>query len=137
VALAPASEADDGPSLLAEATRSHPEGSPEARGAELYLSEGCWYCHTQQVRPIVTDVGLGPVSTPGDYAYDDFDVLGIERIGPDLAHAGSRPPTDDRTWNLEHLRDPRAIRSWSTMPSYAYLSERDLADLAAYVAALD
>ncbi len=119
------------------ATRSYPEASLEERGAELYVAEGCWYCHTQQVRPIVTDVGLGPVSVPGDYAYDHVDVLGIERVGPDLAHAGTRSPTEDASWNAAHLRDPRARRPWSTMPSYDHLAEDDLAALAAYVAGLD
>jgi hypothetical protein len=137
VVVAPASETDDGPSLLAATTRNHPAGSPEARGAEIYVAEGCWYCHTQQVRPIVTDVRLGPVSVPGDYHYDDVDVLGIERIGPDLAHAGARWPTEDAAWNEQHLRDPRAVRPWSPMPGYGHLDDRDIADLAAYIASLD
>jgi cbb3-type cytochrome c oxidase subunit II len=137
VAVAPALESDDPPSRLAAATRSYPDSSLERRGAELYLAEGCWYCHTQQVRAVVTDVGLGPVSVPGDYAYDGADVLGIERIGPDLAHAGTRQLTEDVSWSGAHLRDPRAARPWSTMPSYGHLSDGDLAALAAYVASLD
>lgn len=138
VAVAPASESDEGPSLLASASRRYPAHSPEARGAELYVVEGCWYCHTQQVRPIVTDVRLGPVSTPGDYFYDEADVLGIERIGPDLTHAGSRSPTDSVRWNLEHLRDPRGgSRPWSPMPAYGHLGEDDLIALASYIAGLE
>jgi cbb3-type cytochrome oxidase subunit 1 len=137
VALLPALESDEPASALAAATRSYPVSSSEARGAELYVAEGCWYCHTQQVRPIVTDIGLGPVSVAGDYVYDDVDLLGLERIGPDIAHAGTRFPTEDVTWNVRHLQDPRSVRPWSTMPRYAHLDDDDLAALAAYVASLD
>ena len=111
----------------------------ELEGREVYISEGCMYCHTQQVRGIVTDVGLGPVSMAGDYANDEPHQLGLSRLGPDLMHVGSRPPTDSVRWTLEHLTSPRSgetARSWSIMPSYDYLSERDLVALSQYIAAL-
>jgi cbb3-type cytochrome c oxidase subunit II len=120
---------------LAAATREHPDASPQARGREIYAAEGCWQCHTQQVRAIVTDVGLGTVSQPGDYVYDPDDLLGARRIGPDLAHVASRG------WDFEslmdHLADPRATRSWSVMPSYSHLDTADLEALAAYLASLE
>jgi hypothetical protein len=54
-------------------------------GQEIYLSVGCASCHTQMVRPIIADVGLGPVTL------DDANVvLGTRRFGPDLADVGSR-----------------------------------------------
>jgi cbb3-type cytochrome c oxidase subunit II len=106
------------------------------QGREVYIREGCTTCHTQQVRAVVTDVGLGPVTRYGDVIFEDPEVLGSERIGPDLMHAGSREPTDDVAWVIQHLRDPRAIRPWSAMPSYAHLSETDLAALAEYVVSL-
>ncbi len=55
------------------------------RGGELYLSLGCASCHTQMVRPIVADVGLGAVSLN-----DSNQVLGARRFGPDLSDIGSR-----------------------------------------------
>jgi cytochrome c oxidase cbb3-type subunit II len=55
------------------------------RGGELYLSLGCGSCHTQMVRPIVADVGLGAVSLN-----DSNQVLGARRFGPDLSDIGSR-----------------------------------------------
>ncbi|HSG78963.1 MAG TPA: cbb3-type cytochrome c oxidase subunit I [Acidimicrobiia bacterium] len=135
------------PSILAEQSASRNRVDAEnVRGYELYVSEGCWYCHTQQVRAIVTDVGLGPVSVPGDYYYDDADVIGLERIGPDLTHAGSRQPTNSRRLVRAHLLDPRdppgdgvdaVRRPWSTMPSYDYLSDEDIRALAAYVTGLE
>lgn len=110
--------------------------SQVARGRGVYLREGCTYCHTQAVRPIVTDADLGPVTRPGDLVFEEPDVTGLMRIGPDLMHAGARGDAGDPAWVAAHLRDPRAERPWSLMPSYAYLSEEDLAALAHYVAAL-
>jgi cbb3-type cytochrome oxidase subunit 1 len=135
--VVPAQDSDAEPSLLAERSRALAEGSPGDRGRLLYLSEGCMYCHTQQVRAVVTDVGLGPVSVAGDYAFDPAGIAGYQRLGPDLAHAGSRDLTESVRWVRDHLVDPRAIRPWSTMPSYRYLSEDDLTALAVYVAGLE
>ncbi len=115
-------------------------GSVEAVGRDVYVREGCMYCHTQQVRPIITDVDLGPVSLPGDYALEVPPLLGSVRIGPDLTHAGARSPTDEATWVIAHLRSPRTgpgARSWSIMPSYDYLSDADLTAVGLYVSALE
>ncbi len=133
----PAIDANREPTLLADASRDLIEGSLELDGRDVYVAEGCAYCHTQQVRAIVTDVGLGPVSVSGDYAHDPAGIFGVSRIGPDLAHAGSRSPTDDPAWVKAHLSDPRAERPWSTMPSYAHLTDAELTALAAYVAGLE
>ena len=121
---------------LADTGRLIAAGSVEERGLEIYVQEGCVACHTQQVRPIVTDVGLGPVSQPGDYAYDPLPLLGTVRIGPDLMRAGLREPTSDAAWVAAHLADPRAARPYSLMPAYDHLSDDDLDAVAAYVTTL-
>lgn len=59
--------------------------SAALEGREIYLSVGCASCHTQMVRPIIADVGLGPVTLD-----DTNQVLGARRFGPDLADVGSR-----------------------------------------------
>ncbi|MCJ7726208.1 MAG: cbb3-type cytochrome c oxidase subunit II, partial [Acidimicrobiia bacterium] len=131
----PAIDVGAEPSSLAATTREHPDASPQARGREIYLAEGCWQCHTQQVRSIVADVGLGAVSVPGDYVYDGGDLLGSRRIGPDLTHLAGRG------WDfpslLAHLSNPREARPWSVMPSYGYLSAEELEYLAFYLAGLE
>jgi cbb3-type cytochrome oxidase subunit 1 len=137
VFIMPAYDADAEATLLADSSRSLADGSQAARGLEVYVSEGCWYCHTQQVRAVVTDLGLGPVSTAGDYVYDPAGTLGVARLGPDLAHAGSREPTSDPEWVAAHLADPRVERPWSTMPAYGHLTGDDLTALAAYIAGLE
>jgi hypothetical protein len=54
-------------------------------GQEVYRSVGCGSCHTQMVRPVVSDVGLGGVTLS-----DSNQVLGSRRFGPDLSDAGTR-----------------------------------------------
>ncbi len=121
--------------ILADADRRYRTDDAITEGRALYVQEGCWYCHTQQVRPIVSDVGLGAVSVVGDYVYESPVLFGVQRIGPDLMHAGSRPQTDDPGWLVGYLSDPRSERSYSNMPSYDHLSASELDDLAAYIAA--
>jgi hypothetical protein len=117
-----------------------PEATPASglsavglEGREIYVAEGCWYCHTQQVRPIVTDAKLGPVTQSDLLASFAPDTLGIQRIGPDLAHVGNREPTNNKTWLTEFLTDPRSVREDTLQPEYSHLSEADLAALVQYL----
>ena len=120
--------------ILADSVRTYGADAVIAEGRSIYLAEGCWYCHTQEVRGIVTDVRLGPVAQPGDYAHEVPSVAGVGRIGPDLMFVGSRSVTVD--WVTEFLDDPQSKRSWSTMPAHDYLGTSDLAKVAAYVTSL-
>ena len=57
----------------------------QQRGRRVYLREGCWYCHSQYVRPVTGETRRwGPVSEAGEYAYDVPHLFGTRRIGPDL-----------------------------------------------------
>jgi cbb3-type cytochrome oxidase cytochrome c subunit len=123
------------PALDATPASPPPSGISDLglEGREIYVAEGCWYCHTQQVRPIVTDAGLGPVTEAGDLASFAPDTLGFQRIGPDLAHAGSREQINDADWLARFLRDPQSEREGTLQPAYDHLSESDLAALVQYV----
>jgi cbb3-type cytochrome oxidase subunit 1 len=131
----PALEAEhlDG-TVLGDEVRTYAAGDEMADGREVYLAEGCWYCHTQEVRGIVTDVGLGPVAMAGDYAAEAPSTAGVARVGPDLMFAGSRDVT--KAWVESFLADPRTARPWSTMPAHDYLGNSDKSAVAAYVAGL-
>lgn len=98
----------------------------EARGREVYMREGCMYCHTQQIRPegFGSDIDRGwgaRASEPGDYVYDRPHLLGTMRTGPDLHDIGNRQPSRD--WQLAHLYQPRSVSPGSIMPAYPYLFE--------------
>jgi cytochrome c oxidase cbb3-type subunit II len=133
------------PTDLARASRVVTES--ERRGRRIYASEGCWYCHTQQVREPEANKGfvleqgdIGPESLEGDYAFQKPVFWGTERQGPDLAHHASRlrgaTPEQQRELQLLHLKNPRSISAGSVMPSYAHLSDRDLNALVDYLLTL-
>lgn len=123
------------PALDASSETPPPSGLSELgrQGREVYVAEGCWYCHTQQVRPIVTDANLGPVTQAGTLAAIAPDTLGVQRIGPDLAHVGSRAPTDDTEWLTEFLTAPNLFRERNLQPDYGHLPDADIAALVRYL----
>jgi cytochrome c oxidase cbb3-type subunit 2 len=104
-----------------------PLNAEQARGREIYVGEGCSYCHTQFVRPLRQDRVWGRASVAGDYTYDTPQLLGTERTGPDLSNVGVRQPSD--VWHSIHLYEPRAVVSGSIMPAYPWLfAAKDKAD---------
>lgn len=122
------------PSLYQPSPDAEPLSELEEMGRQVYIREGCWYCHTQQVRNLSMDVQYyGRVSSPGEYAYDSPVLLGTERTGPDLARIGG-VYTDD--WHLAHFINPRYVVPASIMPSFSYLSDDELEALIAYVQSL-
>lgn len=100
-------------------TGLHPPTAAEIRGRDIYIMEGCSYCHTQNVRPLAQDKVFGRPSVGGDYAYQTPQLLGTERTGPDLSNIGVRQPSD--VWQYIHLWNPRAVVHESIMPRYAWL----------------
>jgi cytochrome c oxidase cbb3-type subunit 2 len=98
-----------------------PLTSLQARGRDVYVSSGCSYCHTQQVRPLTQDKIFGRPSAPGDFAYQTPELLGSERTGPDLTSIGERQPSE--LWQYLHLYNPRAVVPQSIMPPFAWLFE--------------
>lgn len=103
------------------------------RGEAIYEGEGCWYCHTQQVRPVSNDIGLGLVTEANRSGRDSPSLLGMARLGPDLGCYGDRAPSEGLA---DYLSDPRAARPYSKMPGYRYLSDAELKDLSAYLVGL-
>jgi cytochrome c oxidase cbb3-type subunit 2 len=96
-----------------------PLNAAQARGREIYVGEGCSYCHTQQVRPLAQDSVWGRASVAGDYTYATPQLLGTERTGPDLSNIGVRQPS--AVWHSIHFYEPRALVTGSIMPAYPWL----------------
>jgi cytochrome c oxidase cbb3-type subunit 2 len=105
----------------------------ELHGREIYVENGCVYCHSQQTRPIDWDQGSGEAAQPGDYAFDSPHLTGTLRTGPDLLREGGYH-TDD--WHVAHFENPRYTRPQSIMPSFRYITGHDRAALIAYMQAL-
>ncbi len=110
---------------------SQPDYTDQAiSGRDIYLAEGCWTCHTMVVRATATDYGLGKVTTPKDVAPVAGESLGVRRIGPDLAHIGSRR---DPAFIFNFLVDPGSVAEGARHPGYAFLSEDELGSLTAFL----
>ncbi|MEO6314276.1 MAG: cbb3-type cytochrome c oxidase subunit II [Chitinophagaceae bacterium] len=99
-------------------------------GKNIYISEGCVGCHSQQVRNVDMDKQFGArPGVPADYAQNNrmsiwvntATLMGTERTGPDLTNVGKRQP--GKEWNLMHLFNPRSVTPQSIMPSYEWLFE--------------
>jgi cytochrome c oxidase cbb3-type subunit I/II len=85
-------------------------------GRGVYLKEGCWYCHSQYVRPVTGETRRwGPVSEAGEYAYDVPHLFGTRRIGPDLTRVGLKYSDE---WHLAHFWNPRMLSRDSIMAPY-------------------
>jgi hypothetical protein len=116
--------------LLALVGPSIPVDTPGARSSEIVLSEsgiagqdvyaslGCASCHTQMIRPLIADVGVGPVTLN-----DTNQILGNRRYGPDLADIGSRSTATE----LESI-----VRGGGGHQAHN-LSPQDMSSLVAYL----
>ncbi len=129
------------PLFTIESTIERVEGvrpySPlELAGRNIYIREGCYLCHSQQVRPFKDEVErYGHYSLAAESIYDRPFQWGSKRTGPDLARVGGRYSND---WHVAHLASPRAVVPESIMPAYPFLAERRLeyGDIADHLKAL-
>jgi cytochrome c oxidase cbb3-type subunit II len=114
------------PLFTIETTVEHVKGvrpyTPlEQRGRDIYVREGCYVCHSQQIRALRDEVErYGHFSLAAESMYDHPFQWGSKRIGPDLARVGGKYSND---WHYAHLADPRSVVPESLMPAYAFLSE--------------
>jgi cytochrome c oxidase cbb3-type subunit 2 len=91
-------------------------------GRDVYISEGCYNCHSQMIRPFRSETErYGPYTTAGETVYDRPFQFGSKRTGPDLARVGGRYSDD---WQRLHLIDPRALVPESNMPGFPWLADR-------------
>jgi cytochrome c oxidase cbb3-type subunit 2 len=61
-------------------------------------------------------------SHPLDYIYDEPQLLGTMRTGPDLANIGVRQPSAE--WHHLHIYDPQLTSPGSIMPPHRFLYEK-------------
>jgi len=91
----------------------------ELAGRDIYVSEGCYNCHSQMIRPIRAEtVRYGEYSKPGEFVYDHPFQWGSRRIGPDLHRVGGKYP---HLWHVQHMNNPRDVVPQSIMPAYPWL----------------
>jgi hypothetical protein len=88
-------------------------------GRQLYAELGCAACHTQMVRPVVADVGLGAVTLN-----DTNQIPGVRRFGPDLSDVGAR---------IAAGQLGPIVKGLGNHPAHS-LSDEELAAITAYLA---
>ncbi len=101
----------------------------ELAGRDIYVSEGCYTCHSQVVRPFRWETDrYGEYSKIGEFVYDHPFQWGSRRTGPDLARAGviGGPMYKNAAWHYNHFMDPQKMNEQSIMPNYAWFAKKDI-----------
>lgn len=94
-------------------------------GRKTYIAEGCWHCHSQQVRPVGGDEArFGRPHYPEEYNNDMNypPSWGTRRVGPDLLRESGRHSND---WHVAHFWNPPDVVPPSVMPRYPWFYEED------------
>jgi len=91
------------------------------QGKQIYIDQGCLYCHSQQVRRkgfgADWERGWGDRQTvPRDYILQERVLLGTSRTGPDLTAIGQRQPSED--WHHLHRFNPQNTPPGAIMPPF-------------------
>ncbi|MEJ2013027.1 MAG: cbb3-type cytochrome c oxidase subunit II [Anaerolineales bacterium] len=110
----------------------------ELQGRNVFLANGCIYCHSGFTRPqdeLASQYYTYPrVSEPGDYTGpgETPNLFGTIRTGPDLSQAGGFHPDD---WHYAHYFNARYTTPLSIMPSFKFLSADEAQALIAFTQA--
>ena len=91
----------------------------ELEGRDIYISEGCYNCHSQMIRPFRSETErYGEYSKAGEFVYDHPYQWGSKRTGPDLHRIGGKYPD---SWHYWHMWRPSEMSLGSNMPTYPHL----------------
>jgi cytochrome c oxidase cbb3-type subunit I/II len=96
----------------------------ELAGRDIYIREGCYTCHSQQVRPFRSETErYGEYSKAGEFVYDHPYQWGSRRMGPDLAREGVKGGKvyKSNAWHYNHMLRPQDVNPQSVMPAYPWL----------------
>jgi cytochrome c oxidase cbb3-type subunit I/II len=105
-----------------QAVAQAPYSPLELAGREVYRREACASCHTQMIRPMLSEVArFGEVRAEVS-PHDRPPLWGARRVGPDLARVGARHDAAELYRIL--VGDGGAASEASRMPSYAHLRQR-------------
>lgn len=93
----------------------------ELAGRAVYIREGCYLCHSQQIRPFRDEKDrYGHYSIAEESMYDHTFQWGSKRTGPDLARVGGKYSDE---WHRRHLSYPREVVPESVMPNFFWLEK--------------
>ncbi len=101
----------------------------ELAGRDIYVSNGCYNCHSQQVRPLRWETDrYGEYSKIGEFVYDHPFQWGSRRTGPDLARSGWVGSSTYKTaiWHYNHFTKPKEINPQTIMPAYPWFTKNSV-----------
>lgn len=101
----------------------------ELEGRDIYIANGCYNCHSQQVRPLRFETDrYGEYSKIGEFVYDHPFQWGSRRTGPDLARTGYIGSSTYKTavWHYNHFTKPFEMNPQTIMPAYPWFAEKDV-----------
>lgn len=101
----------------------------ELEGRDIYIKDGCYNCHSQQIRPFRWETDrYGTYSKIGEFVYDHPFLWGSRRTGPDLGRAGNMngPMYKNAAWHYNHFMDPQKMNEQSIMPRYDWYVKKHL-----------
>ena len=101
----------------------------ELEGRDIYISNGCYTCHSQMVRPFRWETDrYGEYSKIGEFVYDHPFQWGSRRTGPDLARTGvvGGPMYKNAAWHYNHFMNPQKMNEQSIMPKYYWLATEEV-----------
>ena len=99
-----------------------PKSGMAERGRRVYAANGCFYCHSQQIRPDYVSADIDRKwgerrSAPRDYLFDRPVMLGQERMGPDLSNVGKRGAEEEKPAAAPGANPPAASPAANAAPS--------------------
>ncbi|MCX5769672.1 MAG: cbb3-type cytochrome c oxidase subunit II, partial [Candidatus Hydrogenedentes bacterium] len=107
-----------------------PWTAQESAGHDLYVRNGCSYCHSLFIRANDWGHGAVRIAKAGDYYQQQPAILGTERTGPDLSQEGGLRPDD---WHTAHFVNPRNTSPLSIMPAWEFLGMDKIRALTAFM----
>jgi cytochrome c oxidase cbb3-type subunit I/II len=119
VPFAPPAAAAANPAVTYSKYTQLPYSPLELEGRDIYVSEGCYNCHSQMIRPMRHEtLRYGEYSRLEEFIYDHPFQWGSKRTGPDLHREGGKYPN---LWHYQHMSDPRSTSPGSNMPQYKWM----------------
>lgn len=88
-------------------------------GKQIFIREGCWWCHTLLPEQTQDFKYFGDPPLLGDFNGESPTSFGSDRKAPDLLHVGSR--NSSKEWMMLHFFNPRLVQPHSIMPRFDYL----------------
>lgn len=88
-------------------------------GKQMFVREGCWWCHTLLPEQTQDFQFFGAPPYLGDFNGESPTAFGSDRKAPDLLHVGSR--NSSKEWMMLHFFNPRLVQPHSIMPRFDYL----------------